>query len=501
MSALVPMSRPQLLDHTGRPIRSSRPALRAGHDAARTTDENRRHWNEADSLEVNSQLTPDVRRRLRNRARYEALNNCYMAGLIRTLVNDTVGTGPRLQMLTPDPKLNASIQDLWRVWAAAADWALTCRVNCGVRYLAGECFGVFRDSKRLEQLGLPVTLDLRLLEPDQVTDGYSGMLFNTKGDDGIVCDDDGDVVGYRILKRHPGDNRPFGFDLRPETIDARNVTHWYVPERPGQLRGYPPVAPALPIFAQLRRFTQATLTAAEVAAMLAGVLELPEAQPDTGAPEVEYETMDTIELVRGMLLTVPAGGKVTQFKPEQPTTNHQAFIDVKLRECGRVLNVPFGKMAGDHSKYNYSSGRLDDNPYWDDRDIERQAMEAKFFNPALYRWYEFAKYAIPGLIAYEGQWWKLNHCWHYRAKPTADPVKDGNADEINLTNATDDLAAIAARDGTTVEALLDGRKRVLEMFQERGLPLPPWLTGQSAPIRVTEAPSPATPAQGVAHAA
>ena len=36
------------------------------------------------------------------------------------------------------------------------------------------------------------------------------------------------------------------------------------PDRPGQLRGVTPLAPALPIFAQLRRFTSATLTAAEV---------------------------------------------------------------------------------------------------------------------------------------------------------------------------------------------------------------------------------------------
>jgi capsid protein len=184
-----------------------------------------------------------------------------------------------------------------------------------------------------------------------------------------------------------------------------------------------------------------------------------------------------------MLMTLPPGAKISQFKAEHPTTNYDMFVNAKLREAGRVLCVPFGKMAGDHSRYNYSSGRLDDAPYWADRDIERQGLEAKAFNPMLYLWCEFAKFAIPGLIRYEREWWKLKHSWHYDARPTSDPVKDATGDELNLTNGSDTLAAIAARDGTTVEALLDQRQREKKMFEERGLPLPPWMAGQPAPGR------------------
>jgi capsid protein len=74
------------------------PRPRAGFDAARTTDENKKHWANADSLAPVSQLTPQIRALLRNRARYECLNNSFAAGAVRTLVNDTVGKGPRLQM-------------------------------------------------------------------------------------------------------------------------------------------------------------------------------------------------------------------------------------------------------------------------------------------------------------------------------------------------------------------------------------------------------------------
>jgi len=53
-----------------------------------------------------------VRRVLRNRARppnYEVANNSYAKGMggVLTLANDTIGTGPRLQMLTEDADANA----------------------------------------------------------------------------------------------------------------------------------------------------------------------------------------------------------------------------------------------------------------------------------------------------------------------------------------------------------------------------------------------------------
>jgi len=464
---------------------SPKPVRRAGYDAAKTTNENRKHWAEADSLAPVAQLTPAVRRTLRNRSRYECQNNGYAAGLIRTLVTDTVGTGPRLQMLTDDPKLNEAIEDQWRLWSCATNWPLSLRVLCGTKYVAGECFGVFRDSKRLEKQGYPITLDVRLIEPDQVTDGFAGGLFQTTGDDGIVCDDDGDVEAYKILRFHPGDNRAYSAGLTPDRVSVENVLHWFQPERPGQLRGVTPLAPVLDIFAQLRRFTKATLTAAEVAAMLAGVMtsDMP---AEDGSADADVKTFDLIELVRGMLVTLPAGRKVEQFKPEQPTTNYKMFVEAKLRECGRPLNVPFGKIAGDHSAYNYSSGRMDDAPYWHDRDVERQEIEAKVSDPLFWKWCDFARFVIPRLAAYQGKFWDLKHVWHYDAKPTSDPVKDATGDELNLTNGSDTLSGIAARDGTTARALLQQRKHDLDLYREYNLSLPPWASGLAAPTVSTD---------------
>jgi len=84
--------------------------VRARFDAAQTNDANRRHWAFADNLSADAAASPEVRRTLRARARYEAANNAYARGIVLTLANDVIGTGPRLQMLTADPEANAVIE-------------------------------------------------------------------------------------------------------------------------------------------------------------------------------------------------------------------------------------------------------------------------------------------------------------------------------------------------------------------------------------------------------
>ena len=73
----------------GRAVR----VLRARYDAAVTNDDNRRHWANADGLSANAANSAEVRRVLRNRARYEVANNSYAGGIVLTLANDVIGTG------------------------------------------------------------------------------------------------------------------------------------------------------------------------------------------------------------------------------------------------------------------------------------------------------------------------------------------------------------------------------------------------------------------------
>jgi capsid protein len=79
--------------------------IEARYDAAQTTIENRRHWSFADNLSARAAHTPSILRTLRNRSRYEVANNSYARGLVDTIAEYVVGTGPRLQLLTEDDEV------------------------------------------------------------------------------------------------------------------------------------------------------------------------------------------------------------------------------------------------------------------------------------------------------------------------------------------------------------------------------------------------------------
>jgi len=124
-------------------------------------------------------------------------------GIVLTLANDTVGTGPRLQMLTDDPTANARVEDAFGEWAAAVDLAGLLRTMRMGRAESGECFCMLTSSPRIDHA---VKLDPRLIEPDQVTSplvrtGRAG----TDNIDGVVLNASGHPAAYYVLRRHPGD--------------------------------------------------------------------------------------------------------------------------------------------------------------------------------------------------------------------------------------------------------------------------------------------------------
>ena len=263
-------------------------AVRARYDAAVTTEDNRRHWAHADALSADAAASSDVRRTLRNRARYEVANNSYARGIVLTLANDTVGTGPRLQLLTDSDAINRQVEREFDLWAQEVGLAEMLRTMRMARAQDGEAFAILANNPVLDH---PVKLDLRLIEADQVTSPLRHLADDHEVD-GIVLDRHGSPAAYQVLKEHPGGNS-WAFSQDFMTIPATDMIHVFRQERPGQHRGVPEITPALPLFAQLRRYTLAVLSAAETAADLAGILYTD--TPPGGETE-DIEPLDTIPL-------------------------------------------------------------------------------------------------------------------------------------------------------------------------------------------------------------
>ena len=438
--------------------------LRARYDAVQNTPDNRKHWANADSLSAAAALTPDVRAALRNRGRYEVANNSYARGIVETLANDTIGRGPRLQMLTADPKFNEMAERRFADWARAVRLAEKLRTMRIARAQDGEAFGILVNNPAI---GATESLDLRLIEAEMVARPVTDLTWSDLAD-GIDYDADGNPLSYTISKSHPGGlTLPASMDDSMK-VDAGSVIHWYRVDRPGQLRGAPDICPALPLFAQLRRYTMAVIGSAEIAAEMAVIMKT-QTPPDAGAADVDPAT--EMEWAFNQMTFVPEGWEPYQMKAEQPATTYPMFKREILTEIARCLNMPYNVAACDSSEYNYASGRLDHQTYFRSIAVDQAHVESIILDPLLAAW-------LAEAFGQRGA--GKEHQWFWPGREHVDPAKEANAQAVRLKNLTTTHANEFALQGRDWEA------EMLQLAKERALMKKLGLSMADEPVKEDE---------------
>lgn len=397
--------------------------IQARYDAAQTTNENERHWAWADLFSAAAANNLAVRTQLRKRARYEFANNCFCNGMIRRKAYDTVGTGPRLQLLSADQEANQAVENAWSRWCRKVRLHDKLRELVMARIRDGEAFAKFVTDPLLP---CRVKLNIKTIECDQITSTFTAP--NVPGHvDGIHYDQTGSPVAYDVLRHHPGDYFAVNMNWQTDTVSASEIVHLYNHERPGQVRGVPEVTPALPLFALLRRYTLATISSAEVAAMFALFIKSNGAadQPD----EITNSPFTAIELQRNTMTMLPYGYDVNQLRAEQPTTSYDQFQRAILREIAQSLLQPIGVASGDSSDYNYSSAQLDRGGYMQGIAVDRQNIDIDVLDHILEAWMDEAALAgeIPQLSEH-------SHAWMWPPNEEIDQEKSANAAAIRRKN-------------------------------------------------------------------
>ena len=438
--------------------------MRARYDAAQTTTENSNHWANADALSARAANSPEIRRTLRNRARYERDNNSYCSGMLETVASHTIGTGPRLQIRTSNAAFNRRVMSSFEEWTAAIGLAEKLRTFREARGVDGEGFLLITNNPRLRT---PVQLDLTDVEADQIATPGPTLPSKTAVD-GIEFDRWGNPAFYHLLESHPGDlsSTSWGGFTR---LPAEVVLHWFKRRRPGQARGVSELTPALPLYALLRRYGLATVSAAEIAALFAAMLksQLP---PDDDTEALT--AFDTQSIERGTMTVLPDGYDITQLKAEQPTTNYEMFERAILRQIARCLHIPRSIAAGDSADLNYSSGRLDHQVYhwmiWTDRYFLETAVLDRIFR----EWVAESRMADPSLWSGVAATEPLRHGWNWDGFKHVDPEKEANAQHQRLLNGTTSPQRECAEEGYSFAETLDEIAEARRMYAARGIPYP-----------------------------
>jgi len=457
-----------ILDRYGKPIQEQAPRpIRARYDAAQPGGTHAKHWTNADYLSPDAASSPAVRKTLRSRCRYEACNNSYAAGIISTLANYVVGTGPQLRLIAPMDASDRVQRNLLKLAQAFNAWAWDIGLGRKLQAMRrakstdGEGFGMLvTRPKPLNGISLGVTI----FEADMVTDPELAAMLDPTKPEGIELGPDGEPARYKVLKVHPGSGASALYESAAITVPADQMLHWYDETRPGLHRGIPEITPALPMFAQLRRYTSAVITAAEAAANFAGILQT-DAPPDGEAEGVEVGT--TFDLEKGTLVSAPAGWSLSQVKAENPGPMHETFIKCIVREIGRCIDMPYAVAAMDASGHNFSSMRGDWQAFFQSILTQRYGCEQQALDKILNAWMAEARYVFP--LQFPTEW---DYQWDWPAAEPTDPVKQAMADEIDLKNRTTTYARVYSRRGLNGASELEQVAREQAFLREKKIEVP-----------------------------
>lgn len=433
---------PILLDAYGREVKPDYFApVRAKFDLAQSTAHNRKHWSMADSLSAKAAMSPAIRSLVRKRSRYEADNNSWYSGMLRTASNHIIGNGPRLQVLTDNPVANTRIERAWNRWSRSVMLADKLRVMVETYWRDGEVLAM----RTCRPKNWPISLDIRTYEAEQCAAPWIGQsLGDPYIDDGVRVDPNTNEVEYFFYDHHPGDTS-FAPSLGGKWYPSNEVIHLYRRERPGQTRGIPRCTSSLNTLPVMRRQEMATLLAAETAASFATYLK--STGSAIGAAQSPADFAE-IEIAFNMLTTLPEGWDIAQVDPKHPGPNYNQFQMQALMSFARCTNMPLALAAGTAKDSNFSSYKGDIKSVWQPEVCTEQNRIELAVIETVFRWFLEDAVYVPGLLDGLPSISEIDHQWYWAPLPNLDEVEAATAAQLRISTGQSTLSKEHANKGT-----------------------------------------------------
>lgn len=329
--------------------------------------------------------------------------------------------------------------------------------------MSGDVFAVI---KREEATPLhPYTLRLQLIEADRVSTPASLNTIaygNTTGKaehsdnliyDGVEVNAGGRVVAYYISDKYP-DEMPYnGKDgwTRVKAIGDEtglpNILHIMEAERADQYRGVSILAPVIEMVLQMRRYTEAELTAAIIQSYLTAWITkntvLSGGNPLAGGdiegvdadsvPKEEAHGYTEQQMGPGNVLVLEDGEDVKFGEPNIPTAGFESFIKTLSKLCGAAMEMPYDVLIKEfNSSYSSAKGALEEA--WETIKMRRAHLVSDFCKPVYEMW--LAEAVASGRINAPGfftdplirkAWCGAR--WDGPAQIHLDPTKEAEANE------------------------------------------------------------------------
>lgn len=424
-------------------------------------------------------------RTLRNRSRQLCRDNDYAKNAIRSIRNNVVGTGVRLQSKlkmqrgdTLNKPLNDKIETEFEDWAEAENCHVAGKLSLNeIAYLAlgsvatdGEVFirmvkQPFGESK--------VPLGLEIIEADQCIETKNGQYGQNTIRMGVELDQWKRPAAYWFYANHPGDMSFAGTaPLREIRVPADEIIHLGVPERVGETRYVPWFHSALRRLHQMEGYEESEVVSARATSSLMGFLETADPIDEDDAASEDGDVID--EFSPGMIKKMAPGEKFTSFNPNRPTGAFDPFMRAMLRGVAAGIGVSYETLSKDYSQSNYSSSRLallDDRDTWK---VLQKWIIAQLYKRVFKTWLQMAVLAsvvsIPAFFTAPNDVFRCIR-WQPRGWGWIDPEKEVNAYKTAARSGFNSIEQVIEQNGGDFDTTMEQIKSERDYFKKEEIVL------------------------------
>jgi len=442
------------------------------------------------SENINAILRSELAK-IRARARDLHLNNDFVRRFVSMCKTNVVGPrGVRLQAQTPgrkgdgdmDTKAALAIEAAWKDWGRRQNCDLQGRMSWVeaqgqaivsaavdgeilVRHWVGKQGGKYAYKiEHLDPEALDVTLNQELANDCRI------MM-------GIEYDGYGRVLAYHF--RNLTKNSTLGYQraggAAHTRVPANQITHAFIPDHVGQLRGYPWMTPAMSRLKMLEGYFEAAIAAARAGAAKMGFLEAP-AEGDYDGDDTDADGEVISDFETGIVEKLPYGWKFNGFDPRYPHEQFGEFVKTCIRTAGVSMagGISYAGLSGDLEGVNFSSirtGVLEDREAW-------KAMQEWFIDayivPIFENWLTWALTAgqikvqgEPLSSAEEDRYRVVN--WQPRRWAWVDPKSDMETNILAINNNITSTSAVIRELGEDPQEVFAECVRDKEQLAKAGL--------------------------------
>lgn len=424
--------------------------------------------------------------KLRDRARDMTRNDAHIARALSVETNNLVGYG-----ITATAKGGPDDSpQQHRAEAADAAWELWGRP--GVADIEGRHTRdalvslLVRSAKeggdaliqRIADRSSPLRFRLRVMEGDLLDETKNERLSEGgRITQGVEQDEVGRVVAYWIRRSHPGEGWPFMGTLTTDSVrvPATDIIHFFVPLRPGQLRGLPMASPVLATKRDLADLTHFELVRRKVETAVAGFI-VPGDDLEAGVTSPEddgnitpgaYDTDGNIvEDIQPGLLATLRGGKDIKFNTPQASGGHVEQSKHLLHDVAVGMGLSYEQLTGDLSGANYSSLRAGLLEFWRRIESEQWLYLIPTVMQRLWDWCMEGAYLAGRLDTPD-----VPVEWSPPKRASVDPSKDILADYLKVRGGFDTWASVVGENGYTAARLVEMLAAERALWDAAGLTL------------------------------